>query len=98
MSADFLSRHFCDLCFQTALFAITELAGAGDVRFGESQAQVEFLLQLLGDSLEKWNPAMINQHRNQITNMLLDSLAVNDRIQELAFLIRRNGRIYPHPP
>ena len=49
LRADLLTGHLFDLRFQRALFGVTQFAGTGNLRFGESQPRVELFLQLLDD-------------------------------------------------
>jgi hypothetical protein len=98
VGVNFFAGYFFDLRFEGALFGVAQFAGAGDLRFGESHAGVEFFLQLLDDPAQELDAAVIDQHGDQISDVGLDPFLMHNCVQELALLIRRDGWIFPHAP
>ena len=60
--------------------------------------RVEFFLQLLDDSPEELHSPVIDEHRHQVADVMLDALALHNRIQQLALLLGGNRGIFPDAP
>src|SRR6266849_9159311 len=95
---DFLTSQLLHLGFQRAFLRVIQVARSSDLRLGNPQPLIQFLLERANDLQEEGDTPMIHQHRHEVPYRPGNSFASYDRIQQVTLLRGWNGRVLPDPP
>src|SRR5579863_3727003 len=89
--ADLLAGKLCCLPFECATFCCAQHSRGRHFGIYESQSRPQVFFKLRDDRRKKWHPAVVNQHRHEISRCNRITFAFRESVQHSAFLSRWNG-------